>query len=142
MKKSITVYEHQSLTLSHPSLTEKHLKALQMYYGRIGVPYFSLIHRGVRFNSFVGVLQVGSLTIEVLPKLDHQNDDSIPVGLWRSYLIEMRHYIGTLKVHNSESSFLKIQNNNLLHLYFELFVHQVEYLIHRGLIKKYRKTAD
>ena len=40
-------------------------------------------------------------------------------------------------VKESGSSNLKLKHNSVLDLYFELFVKELEYLIHQGLIKKY-----
>ena len=91
----ITVFEHQKLQL-HKGINQQQLESLQAFYGEKGVPYFSLIHHGVKFNSYVGVIQVGTTTIEILPKADRQpNPDT---SSWRSLLIGMMQAVGTIKV--------------------------------------------
>ena len=79
MKKSknkslITIFEHQKLKVGEQyngvTFTNKHLEALERFYGN-GALYFNLIHRGVQFNNYVGVIQVKNLTIEILPKADN-----------------------------------------------------------------------
>jgi len=69
---NITVFEHQSLKIGN-GLNEDQFSALQKHYGINGVPYYSLIHNGVKFNEHVGVLQIGNTTIEILPKAE-KND--------------------------------------------------------------------
>ncbi|MGB4971763.1 MAG: restriction endonuclease, partial [Cyclobacteriaceae bacterium] len=63
----LTVFEHQTLKVGQivndVVFERKHFEALEKFYGN-GVPYFGLIHDGVKFNEFVGALQVGRLTIE------------------------------------------------------------------------------
>ena len=115
--------------------TASHLKTLQDYFGN-GSPYFSLIHNGVKFNEFVGVLQVGELTIEVLPKTDKYENDKTN---WHGFLIDMLRTVGFLDVHETGYSSLRIKTNTILELYIELFLKEVKYLIQTGLIKKYRK---
>lgn len=132
----ISVYEHESLKLDGVRLRSDQLKALQKFYGEKGVPYFSLIHNGIKFNQFVGVIRVGNMTIEVLPKADRQTQKED----WRVMLISMLRSVNLFEIHTPSSSSLKLRSNSILDLYFELFLNEVEYLLHRGLTKKYRKT--
>ncbi len=138
LTKNITVFEHESIRIDRgeEKLSSKQLEALQQFYGEKGVPYFSLIHHGVRFKEFVGVLQVGNTIIEVLPKADKNGDTET----WRGVLISMLHAVGIFDIHAPSSSDLRLRTNSILDLYFELFIKEIEYLLHRGLVKKYRKS--
>lgn len=130
----ITVYEHQSLKLDVDNeFKDFHLKALQRFYGEKGTNYYSLINNGVKFNQLVGVIQVGKLVIEVLPKTDNGNEKK-----WRKLLIGMLKAVGTVKVFSTGTANLKLKSNSVLDLYFELFIAEVEQLLHKGLLKKYR----
>jgi len=140
IKQYITVFEHQILKkgtfLKDVEFTSTHLESLENFYGEKGVPYFSLVNKGVQFNEYVGAIQVGNLTIEVLPKADKYNNTSD----WQKILIGMLKSVGAFDSHAPSSSSLKIKHNYILELYFELFIRELEYLFHQGLIKKYRRT--
>lgn len=142
-KKHITVFEHQAIRLNQEidgvKFDEHRLKALQGYYGEKGVPYFSLIHNGVRFNEYVGVIQVGEIVIEVLPKADNTFAGANEKKQWRDILIHMLFAVGIFDIHAPSSSALKLKSNLILDLYFELFINEIEYLLHSGLVKQYRK---
>jgi 5-methylcytosine-specific restriction enzyme subunit McrC len=138
-KHRITIYEHQSLKIGHSEcFEERHLLALQRYYGEKGTQYFSLIHNGVKFNQHVGIIQVDSLVVEVLPKTDQTSE----VGHWRKLLIGMLRAVKTLNVNTSGSSDLKLKSNSILDLYFEIFITELEQLVHKGLIKQYRRQEE
>ena len=142
-KNHITVFEHQTLKLHQEidgvKFDENQLHALQVYYGSNGVPYFSLIHNGIKFNEYVGVIQVGDTVIEILPKSDRFFAGTDEKGEWRNVLIKMLCAVGIFDIHAPSISALKLQPNSILDLYFELFLKEVEYLLHNGLVKKYRK---
>lgn len=137
-EKHITVYEHETLRYDRGEqrITETQLEALQVYYGEKGVPYYSLVHHGIKFGSYVGVLQVGNTTIEILPKADKSGDEES----WRKVLIGMLRASGVFDIQAPSSSNLHLRANSILDLYFELYIKELEYLLHLGLVKKYRKT--
>lgn len=143
MSGRIVVFEHQTLKLGQENLganfDEDKLKALQKFYGDKGVPYFNLVHKGVRFTEYVGVIQVGNLVIEVLPKADNSTINEDGKDKWREVLIKMLSAVGMFEIHAPSSSSLKLKANSILDLYFELFINEIESLLHLGLVKQYRK---
>jgi 5-methylcytosine-specific restriction enzyme subunit McrC len=141
--RHIVVFEHQCIKLNQEvngvRFDEHKLKALQNYYGEKGVPYFSLTHNGVRFNEYVGIIQIGGIVIEVLPKADNAFAKGDEKKQWHNILIDMLFAVGTFEIHSPSSSALKLKSNSILDLYFELFINEVEYILHNGLVKQYRK---
>ena len=142
--KLIRVFEHQAIKLHQViegvTFDEASLKALQSYYGDNGVPYYSLINNGVKFNKFVGVIQVGNTVIEVLPKADKTTDgDAKTKTYWQELLVKMLSAVRAFDIQSTSDSSLKLKSNSILDLYFSLFIKEVEYLLHSGLAKQYRK---
>ena len=136
--RKIVVFEHMPIRKGSGSdqLNDEELSYLQRFYGT-GIPYYNLIHNGIQFNEYVGVLQIGLIQIEVLPKSDknNYNEDN-----WRKLLIGMLKSILGFEVKVTSSANLKIRPNSILDLYFEMFINEVEYLFHLGLIKRYNRT--
>ena len=89
-RNRIQVYEHQSVSLNQDFegviFDEKKLEAFENYYGTKGVPFFTLIKKGIQFNEYVGVIQVGNTVIEVLPKADKFDNSDFN---WQNILIGM-----------------------------------------------------
>lgn len=136
-KNHITCFEHEVLKAKNDSpFNLSKLEEMQLFYGSKGVPYFSLVNNGIKFCEYVGVLQVGNTVIEVLPKADKSQSEET----WKEMLISMLRAVGLFDIHVPSSSSLKLKPNSVLDLYFELFIDEVEYLINKGLIKKYRKV--
>lgn len=139
--RHITVFEHERLRFDQGEkrISEELFKELDRYHGS-GTPYFKLIHHGVQFTEYVGVLQVGSTLIEVLPKADRHAHTESEEKRWRDILIDMMRAVGGFDIHTTSNANLRIRPNTILDLYFELFVRETEYLLHTGLAKQYRKT--
>lgn len=135
--RHITVYEHQSLRTDYgePRISTDLFEALERYHGD-STPFFKLIRNGVQFNEHVGVIQVGSTLIEVLPKAD-RNDDTTD---WQTVLIGMMQAVYGFDIKSTGHGDLRLKHNSILHLYFEMFIKEVEYLLHTGLAKQYRQT--
>ncbi|MGM0945230.1 MAG: McrC family protein [Bacteroidota bacterium] len=144
-REHIKVFEHQSIFLNQKFeddvvLDPEKLASLVKFFGK-GVPYFSLIRNGVRFNEFVGALQVGNLLISILPKADkYQQETTDEKTKWNTILVDMLRAVHGFEVKAPSTSQLSVKNNSVLDLYFEIFVTEVEALLHRGLAKKYRQT--
>lgn len=143
LKQHLTVFEHESLRFDkgEKRITEDQFRALQLYFGE-GVPYYKLTYNGVQFNEFVGVIQVGNTLIEVLPKADKKPHSESEDRKWRDILIGMLRSVGSFDIKSTSDSNLKIKPNTILDLYFEMFIKEVEYLLHNGLVKQYRKKDN
>jgi 5-methylcytosine-specific restriction enzyme subunit McrC len=138
--KLFTVSEHRPLTIGDTNnkgqwFEESDLEVLTEYHGvsEQGIPYFSLGHRCVWFCEYVGVLQIGYLTIEVLPKIDSADNSE-----WRNKLIQILHNIHGFDISVTGNSLLTLRSNSILDYYFALFVTETKKLLHQGLVKKYR----
>lgn len=138
--KSFTVSEHRPLKVGDKNVKGEtfgspDLDALIKYYGAAeeGLPYFSLGHNCAWFHEYVGVLQVGHLTIEVLPKIDTADND-----VWRDKLIQILHTVHRFDVSVTGSANLSLKSNSILEYYFNLFLTETKKLLHQGLVRKYR----
>ena len=144
-QRLIRVFEHEKLTthkddqgrfLSHTELTR-----LYEYNDRNDNIYFTGIRDGIKFSNYVGVIQIGGLTLEILPKADknhhHKKED---YDAWQSVLLRMLATCNHVNVQTVSEASLSRRYHSLLDLYFILYLEELSRLIHQGLIKKYRNT--
>ena len=133
----ITVYEHDRLTTNHALFNTRHLNALLKLNEYHNFDYFDPIPHGIKFKQYVGIIQVDGLSIEVLPKIDRNNSSAD----WKGLLLQMLKACGHLKATSAGAAKVKRQHLNLLEVYFDLYLSEIETLIRRGLVKKYRKNT-
>ncbi|NEN25355.1 restriction endonuclease [Cryomorpha ignava] len=142
MNKVIQVFEHQTLYYGRDyngvPFTQKQFDALAELNLLHDNKYFTLVHKGIKFSQYVGVVQIDTLTIEVLPKADQLSDNTT---VWRNVLIQMLRSTRKLKVNQVGQAHVSKQNIHLLDIYFDWFLREVETLIRQGLIKKYYKET-
>lgn len=142
-RQKISVFEHQTINYGKSyfgvKFKESHFNALAKLNELHDNKYFTLVHKGVKFSSYVGVIQIDDLILEVLPKIDRLEESP---ALWKDVLIEMLRTTGKLKVNNIGNAFVAKQHIHLLDIYFEWFLNEVQALIHQGLIKKYYKQTS
>jgi 5-methylcytosine-specific restriction enzyme subunit McrC len=100
--------------------------------------FYSIVRDGIKFNQHVGVIKVGNITIEILPKTDQSNSKAV----WQEVLIRMLKEAGELNVQSLSQANLRLRSNHILDLYFELFIQEAEYLLRTGLVKRYRKHEE
>jgi 5-methylcytosine-specific restriction enzyme subunit McrC len=134
--KLIRVYEHTSLKVGERGFRQEHFEALSKFNELHNYRFFKVGNQRIHFTEQVGVLQVGPITIEVLPKVDRnktQNDE-----LCQTVLLRMLQAAGYLPVNASMPSGLYLRHTNLLELYLRVFLDEMEALAHQGLVKRYR----
>lgn len=141
MAKVLRVFEHERITTKEGRYHREHFTkevydAFRTYHrANDNTPFFELIDQGVKFKQYVGAIQVGKTTIEILPKAGKQGD----ADTWQSVLLQMLKKCHLLTAQKSGKANLRLKSNSILDLYFEIFLNELEILNHKGLIKKYRK---
>lgn len=141
--KTISVFEYETLLVDGLFLTQEHFKALVKFNDLHGGKYFRIGYNKVTFNSYVGVIQVGNRTIEILPKADVSGKDVASAkNKWQAALLSMLKKVGYLKINSTDKAAQDSTRHNLLELYLFSFLQEVQKVIHVGFVKKYRKVSS
>lgn len=151
MKKQdpIQVFEHETLYHEgHPKgqITTGQFDALVKYNQEHDQRFFNIVHKGIKFKQYVGVIQVGGLIIEILPKADKSSTQATDLAgekaKWHNILFQLLKACKRLKVEASTMANLHLRKANLLDLYIHQFLEEVASLVQRGLVKQYRTTVS
>jgi 5-methylcytosine-specific restriction enzyme subunit McrC len=137
--KIIKRFEHSKLLLEQEGFQDHHWKALAEYNEKHKGKFFDLLHNGIKFKEYVGVIQVKNLTIEILPKIDRNELDE---NAWQGILLDMLRECHWMRVHSHEKASLQYKHNSILDAYLEIYLNACERLLHEGLVKKYRKEES
>lgn len=137
MPKIIKVFEYDYLEVDDDIFKKHHWKALASFNTRNENNYFTLYPEGIKFNQYVGVVQAGDLTIEILPKADKEDNNK---NKWQKVLFRILNECRFIKINHPEEAYLKLHGGSILDAYLSLFLDDIERLIHIGLIKKYHKV--
>lgn len=138
INRPIQVFEYDFLGIGRQGFETEHWEALGKYNEEHGGNFFRLTHNGVKFQNYVGVVQVGNITIEILPKIGKEADPTGNKDEWQRVLIDMLRECNWMKVFVHQKASLQLKYNSILEAYLELFIKECESLLHKGLIKKYR----
>lgn len=147
MARIIQIFEHERLTLlpneRKEYLLPKELEKLYDFNDKNNNEYFTGIRDGVKFTKYVGVIQIGGLTIEILPKADKKDhSDKADFTKWRNALLNMLAISRHIKVDSVSEASLNKRYYSLLELYFDLFLDEVIKLLRQGLVKKYHNQSS
>jgi 5-methylcytosine-specific restriction enzyme subunit McrC len=146
MSRVIQVFEFEKLTLHKDwrdrYLEPRELEKLYEFNDNNDNLYFTGIRDGVKFNNFVGVIQIGGLTIEILPKTDKNKGEDDDFKAWHGALLNMLKICKHINVNSVSEASLKRKHNSLLDLYFEMYLDEVQNLLRIGLIKQYRRDSS
>ncbi len=137
---NIVVFEHSTLHIDEQGFKKAHFDALVKFNDQHDSKFFVPGLNKIKFKSYVGVIQAGDKTIEILPKADNNINEADPelIDKWQKSLLCMLRKAGFIKLNETENASQRLQCHNLLDIYIYTFLKEVEGLVHRGLIKKYQ----
>lgn len=137
----ISVYEYGFLQVGESyndiEFTETLYKELAKYLtANKNCGYYYLLYNKIRFANYVGVIKVGDVTIEILPKIEKAEEDE---KTWRDALLKMLYISLQVEASTTTLANINVNQQSVLTTYIDLFLTETETLLHKGLIKKYRK---
>lgn len=136
---TIQVFEHQTIRIGdlvHDiAFTESLWQKLAIYHEQHQGKYYQLLHKGIKFTQYVGVIQIGHCTIEILPKIDRLLDGQ--ANKWQRVLLDMLDTCQFIKLDTQGLGQVQLRSNAILTTYFRLFLNGVKDLIQKGIPRQY-----
>lgn len=145
MPEILSCIEHSTLKLVaerapfEKALSHQHAVLLEKLALTLPPGVISWGNRSVRFSQYCGVIQLGDLTIEVLPKI--HGKESQPESC-RAALIHMLYTARLLNSHKGGSAAINAQNHTLLDIFIQHFCQDVRTLLLQGKLKNYVTKED
>lgn len=143
MAEVLTVIEHESVpvlasrTSGRKELGQKHAILLEKLEKKLPAKAFYWGNREIKFASFCGVISLGDLSIEILPKI--YGTEAEDRGSTRTELIRMLSKVRRLKLHEVGPAGISPQKRNLLDIFILHFCERLRSQLTRGMIRKYTR---
>jgi 5-methylcytosine-specific restriction enzyme subunit McrC len=145
---TISLFEHQPLSFTEGdnSFKEAHLRQLDLLNRQAGVDLVKLGYHRIQATSYVGVIQLGRVTLQILPKVDRygyddpHNLDSVKSAV--TNLLWMLVYAGDLDIHEQEITALLKQRADLFEILVYLFCDRLMAQVERGLHRTYESREE
>jgi 5-methylcytosine-specific restriction enzyme subunit McrC len=137
---TLTIIEHEPLQISSKRspgqkiLTEEHAKALKKVEKRLPLNTFTWGHNSVKFSNHCGVINLGTLSLEILPKIYGKETEP---GACRKSLIKMLIKARQLKMQRSGAASIALQKHCLLEIFILYFCEQLRTELLQGMIHQY-----
>jgi len=145
---TVSAFEHQPIPLVGEGvlLREVHLRQLERLNRQAGVDLIQLGYKQLRATSYVGVVQLGNVTIQVLPKVDAtgRDDAKDPASVDSAVanLLWMLVYAGELPIHESEVASLLKRRGSLFEVLVRVFCERLTEQLERGFYRTYQHQED
>jgi 5-methylcytosine-specific restriction enzyme subunit McrC len=137
----LTVRERDRLTIGSAGqeLPQQYANALAALAHLLPSRTFSWEHQAIRFGPYCGVIRVGDLTIEILPKISTRLGNEAQS---RGVLIAMLRAAGELSASPVGAAPLGLQKFHLLDVFIIDFCQRVHELLRRGVIRSYQPREE
>ena len=143
MAEVLTVVEHEAIPIVHSRTSErkelgqKHATLLEKLEKKLPAKAWYWGNKEIKFASYCGVISLGDLSIEILPKIYGVEADDR--GSSRNALIRMLSKARRLKLHEVGPAGISPQKRNLLDIFILHFCERLRIQLTRGMIRKYIK---
>ncbi len=141
MAEVLTVVEHEAIPVVHSRTSErkelgqKHATLLEKLEKKLPAKAWYWANREIKFASYCGVISLGDLSIEILPKI--YGAEAEDHGSSRNALIRMLSRARNLKLHEVSPAEISPQKHNLLDIFILHFCELLRIQLTRGMIRKY-----
>lgn len=137
----ISIREYEKVYIgddrSRPSVTRGQADLLANLKPTYGFEVFKYVNSNtLSAQQYVGVFQLGSLTIEVLPKVDGDEQNV------RRNLVAMLAVALDLSISEGDAARVASQNHGILEILIRLFCDKLFQQVHRGLVRRYEGREE
>lgn len=139
MHRTLRVFEHRKLHVAPDGIHPHEFDAIVQFNDRHDGQFFEIGHKHIKARHFVGYIEVGGLSIEILPKADR--NDTAPSEVWSNGLLEMLRVALGLRLDQLPGASQSLAQSRLLDLIAQAYLAEVEPLLREGLAKGYRNTS-
>jgi 5-methylcytosine-specific restriction enzyme subunit McrC len=142
MPRTLQVFEHRKLHVAQTGdgLSPKEFESLVRFNDHHGGCYFDVGYKHIKARHYVGYLQVGELSIEILPKADREGSASH--DFWSTGLLEMLRVALGLQLRPLPDASQQVKRSQFPDLLAQAFLVELEPLLREGLAKGYRTTES
>ena len=132
---------------THERITENEFNELLEYWNDTDNNQSILEYTGKKYfkaTSYVGVIQSKTLSIEILPKIYKNPEDSEEVKKnYRNIFIQMlKPLIDINEVQINKANLSTTKNKNIYEIFIAMFIEYLDELIHKGLKSSYISKED
>jgi len=141
MSKVIQKFEYEPLYVGEEGFRQLHFDALISYNDKHDNQFFTVGNKKIVFKSYVGVIYVAGVTIEVLPKGDRYNNTEKQKKKWQKALINLLSECKKINLKSIQSAQLNLQRFSLLEFYLNHFLNEVDEILRHGYMRKYGRHS-
>lgn len=134
--ESLKIGEFDPLAEGGPSVTEQQADLLTNTKVTNELEIFKHGKKSLIAQQYVGVFQLGQHTVEVLPKIDG-DDQSV-----RRNLVAMLAVALDLDISEGEAARVATQNHGILEILIRLFCGKLFIQVHKGLVRRYESCEE
>lgn len=141
----LTVHEYHQLTVGDdvntlfPTVSDGQAAALLSLRTVHGFDVFKFTGKNkITAQQYVGVVQVGDLTVEVLPKIDGIDDDA----KIRRNLVAMLAAVRDLRISEGDITRVATQRTGILEILIRIFCDKLFEQVHKGILRRYESRSE